>query len=125
MAKDHQSLLEAAPKASPEEERRREKQHSDEVLTWNHHWDQVAGRKDWDTVVADPAVYRYAGQAVTGDPRRTAAYKEQVLKGLSLGPNDEREGLNKFELEAVREVASRKAAAFWVEGEDHPPAPLP
>ena len=116
MAKDHQSLLDAAPRVSPEEERRREKRHSDEVLKWDHHWQKVAEQKDWDTVIADPAVYRYAGQTVKGDPRRTPEYREQVLKGLKLGPGDTREGLSPEDMEAVREVVGRKAASFWLEG---------
>ena len=41
------------------------------LMSMEKYWDQKAKEKDWDSVIADPAVYRYAGQAVKGDPRRT------------------------------------------------------
>ena len=80
------------------------------------HWDQKAKEKDWDSVVGDPAVYRYAGQAIKGDPRRTAEYKEAVLKGLKLTSTEQREGLTPADVAAVKEVVGRKCAAFWTEG---------
>ena len=38
-----------------------------------------------------------------------------MLKGLKLAPGDEREGLTQEDMEAAREVLTRKAAAFWLE----------
>ena len=46
------------------------------------HWAQKALVGDWDSVVADPEVYRYAGQVFERDPRRNDDYRNQVLKGL-------------------------------------------
>ena len=49
---------------------------------------------------------------------RTPEYREQVVEGLHFGKTAEakRPYLSKDDLEACKDVVSRKAAAFWVEG---------
>ena len=57
-------MVETGRTISPAEERAREKAHNEEVKKWEKYWDQKAKEKDWDSVVGDPAVYRYAGQVI-------------------------------------------------------------
>ena len=79
-------------------------------------WHKAAEAKDWNTVVADLAVYQYSGEKVEVDPRRNEEYRKSVLEGLNLVKPDCREGLSEEDVSVIREVVSRKAAAFWVEG---------
>ena len=82
------------------------------------HWDGLAKKGEWDSVKSDLSVYRLSGSKVTEDPRRTPEYREQVVEGLHFGKTAEakRPYLSKDDLEACKDVVSRKAAAFWVEG---------
>ena len=61
-------------------------------------------------------VYQYAGVNLTSDPRRTDEYREKVLEAVNFGKNVVKEDLTEHDVEAIREVLRRKAAAFWVEG---------
>ncbi|CAL1173292.1 unnamed protein product, partial [Cladocopium goreaui] len=81
-------------------------------------WDERASKGDWDGVKADLAVYRLSGQEVVDDPRRTPEYRKQVVDGLGFGVDatPPTAGLNADDLGACRDVLSRKAAAFWLEG---------
>ena len=82
------------------------------------YWDSCAEKERWDEVKADLAVYRLSGQEVRLDPRRTPEYRQQVVDGLGFGADSSRsaDGLNADDLAACRDVLSRKAAAFWIEG---------
>ena len=87
VAKDHQSLLEAAPRASPEEERRREKRHSDEVLKWDHHWLKVAEQKDWDTVISRrPCSLPVRGSGGEGRSKEDPRIPGPGAEGPEVGP---------------------------------------
>ncbi len=114
------SVTPAATKIDPEERRReeqREARHDANVSRAEEQWSLAAQRKDWDTVVASPDVYKYSGTKIEAgkDPRRTQEYREQVVAGLGFSPGATREGLTTADMAAVREVLHRKAAAFWIE----------
>ena len=64
--------------------RAREAKHTVAVLEAEKHWKKVAQAKDWDTVRANLDVYRFCGQQLKEDPRRSKEYKEKVLKELGL-----------------------------------------
>ena len=72
---------------------------------------------------SDLSVYRLSGSKVTEDPSKTPEYREQVAEGLHFGKTAEakRPYLSKDDLEACKDVVSRKAAAFWVEGTPQTP----
>jgi len=84
----------------------------------NQVWKDRADKKAWDEVRADLAVYRLSGQKVEEDPRRTAKYRQEVVDGLGFGSDakDKRPEMNEDDLAACREVLSRKAGGFWLEG---------
>ncbi|CAK9069122.1 Pro-Pol polyprotein, partial [Durusdinium trenchii] len=81
-------------------------------------WKTRADQKDWDTVKADLSVYQYSGQKVTEDPRRTVVYRQEVIKELGFGDDwkEKKPYLSAADVEACREVISRKAGGFWLEG---------
>ncbi|CAK9015420.1 Retrovirus-related Pol polyprotein from transposon opus [Includes: Protease [Durusdinium trenchii] len=81
-------------------------------------WKTRAGQKDWGTVKADLSVYQYSGQKVTEDPRRTVVYRQEVIKELGFGDDwkEKKPYLSAADVEACREVISRKAGGFWLEG---------
>ena len=83
-------------------------------------WEDRAHVRDWTSVAADLSVYRFCGETLTADPRRTQAYKDAVLDALGLVDTttvQARYGhLSPPDLAALREVTGRCAAAFWVEG---------
>ena len=60
----------------------------------------------------------FSGEQLSEDPRRTADYRERVVKGLGFDPEskDSKPWLNQEEFAACAEVLKRKAAAFWVPG---------
>lgn len=74
-------------------------------------WNGRADKKAWDEVRADLSVYRLSGSVVT-DPRRTPEYRAQVVQGLGFGDNwkETRPYFSESDVQAVREVVSRKAA---------------
>ncbi len=74
-----------------------------------------AKAKDWDCIAADLSVYRYSGVDVKVDTRRTMEYRTKVIEGLGFGKGQTRPRLTEADMEACREVLSRKAGAFWVE----------
>ena len=49
--------------------------HEKNVRIADAYWSGRAKFKDWDCVNADLSVYRYSGEDVKGDPRRTLEYK--------------------------------------------------
>ena len=63
-------------------------------------------------------MYRLSGETVTSDPRREEAYRKAVVEGLGFGSDaaERRSSLSADDLGACRDVLSRKAAAFWLEG---------
>ena len=73
-------------------------------------WAKAGAEKAWDEVKAPLDVYRFSGVQLSEDPRRTEAYRAQVLAGCDL------KHLKPEEVEAVKEVLARKAGAFWVPG---------
>ena len=75
-----------------------------------------AKSKDWDCIMADISVYRYSGMDVKEDPRRTSEYRTKVVDGLGFGKGKTRKDLAEADMETCREVLSRKAGAFWIEG---------
>ena len=75
----------------------------------------TAANKVCGLVHARLEVYRHSGHEVKKDPRLEEEYITAVLKGLRLDPaGEEYAHLTKEDLEAVLEMARRKAAAFWV-----------
>ena len=81
-------------------------------------WKTRADKDQFDEVKADLEVYRLSGETVSSDPRRTPEYREKVLEGLGLGKEwrEKHPALTEADVAACREVLSRKAAAFWLEG---------
>ena len=77
-------------------------------------WDTCANQGLFDEVKADLEVYRLSGETVTSDPRRTAEYRNKVLEGLGFGKDwkEKHPVLTEADVQACREVLSRKAAAF-------------
>jgi hypothetical protein len=74
-------------------------------------------------VKADLTIYAYSGVEITTDPRREESYAAAVLLGLGLGPRKpgeaipkQYEHLSEYDIAALTEVCTRKAAVFWVEG---------
>ena len=61
-------------------------------------------------------MYKFSGQRVTEDPRRSEDYRTKVVKELGFGKNSERTDMSEPDRAAVRDVLHRKAAAFWLEG---------
>ena len=80
-------------------------------------WKEVADRRDWDAVQADLEVYKYCGTKVDVDPRRNDEYRDKVIDGLGFGKDWEERvpHLTKEDVELLRDVLRRKAAAFWIE----------
>ena len=66
--------------------------------------------------MANVSVYRFSGEDVKEDPRRTSEYKTRVVEGLGFGRGETRKGLTEADMEACRRVLRRKAGAFWIEG---------
>ena len=99
------------------EARKRDDEHEKNVSLAEAWWSKKAKEKDWDCVVPDLSVYRYSGNEVKEDPRRTEDYRKRVVEGLGFGKGSKRDGLTEADMEACREVLSRKAGAFWIEGE--------
>ena len=82
-------------------------------------WLELARKKCWTEVKCDLEVYRHSGEDVKEDPRRKAEYAARVLAGLGFGPEvsaKDKPWLSEADLAAVREVLTRKAGAFWLEG---------
>ena len=111
------------PKDSAQVEARNrhdDEEHEREFRAAEKYWKERAAAKDWDCIKADLSVYRYSGKDVKTDPRRTKEYRDRVVEALGFGPGKTREGLTETDMAACREVLSRKAGAFWLEGEDDP-----
>ena len=79
-------------------------------------WNKRAGAKDWSSVVANLDVYKFSGQQVTEDPRRSEDYRSKVVEELGFGDKSERTDMPKADRKAVADVLREKAAAFWLEG---------
>ena len=81
-------------------------------------WDRASSDEYWDAVLTDMSAYRFSGEQLSEEPRRTADYRERVVKGLGFDPEskDSKPWLNQEEFAACAEVLKRKAAAFWVPG---------
>ena len=98
------------------EARAMEDQLAKEAIEAEKYWKEVADRLSWDEVVADLEVYRFCGQKVEKDPRRNDEYRQKVLEVLKLSKYGDRTELTAAEYAAIKEVISRKIAAFWIEG---------
>ena len=59
------SAVDQEPVPSLEEETRKRKAHEAEVESWSAHWQKLAGKREWDGVIADLEVYRYSGQKLS------------------------------------------------------------
>ena len=81
-------------------------------------WKKRADAKQWDEVKVPLEVYQHSGMEVTEDPRRSADYRQKVVDGLGFGANatERHPELSAADVAACREVFTRKAAAFWLEG---------
>ena len=79
-------------------------------------WKQRADAKDWSSVRANLDVYKFSGQQVTEDPRRSEEYRKKVVEELGFGEKSERMDMSKADRAAVADVLHEKAAAFWLEG---------
>ena len=97
--------------------RREDAEHEKNVKAADAYWHQRAEARDWDCIRPDLSVYRYCGEKITEDPRRTEEYRKRVVEGLGFGEKATRPGLTAADIAACREVFHRKAGAFWIEGE--------
>eukprot|EP00435_Cladocopium_sp_Y103_P076316 s7_g90.t1 len=61
-------------------------------------WDKASLEENWDAVLTDMSAYRFSGEQLSEDPRRTADYRERV------------------EPDPESKDSKPKAAAFWVPG---------
>ena len=95
-----------------------EERHEAEVAEADAYWLRKAEEKDWDCICPDMSVYRPCGKELKEDTRRTPEYRRRVLEGLGFGEGATRTGLTEADMAACREVLSRKAGAFWLEGEE-------
>ena len=110
--------MDVSGELSPQEREALEKNLQEYSVKMAAYWDNCASEGKWDEVKADLSVYRLSGQEIKKDPRREKEYREQVLDGLGFGPGSEnpRTDLGEDDLLACRDVLTRKAAAFWLEG---------
>ena len=60
---------------------------------------------------SDLDVFRHSGEKVTEDPRRTPEYRKTVVEGLGL-TKEQKPHLSQPDLDAIKEMVERKAAAF-------------
>ena len=101
------------------EMRKREElaRHDESYAKAKQKWKEIADSENWDSVAADLEVYKYCGTRVDKDPRRNDEYRKQVIDGLGFGEDWEKRAphLTKEDVELLRDVLLRKAAAFWVE----------
>ena len=67
---------------------------------------QVAERRDWDMVIANLEVYKYAGKEINEDPRRTKEYRDKVVSGLGFGPEAKRDDLTPADLAAMLQLGA-------------------
>ena len=72
--------------------KKEEEVHEKNVKLAEAYWSQKAKDKDWDCVIADLSVYRYCGQEIKSDPRRTEAYRDKVIEGLGFKEGQTRPG---------------------------------
>ena len=106
-----------AVELSPAEMEALEREISDLSKRMDAHWKELALGDRWDEVKADLSVYRLSGQEITSDPRRTNEYRDQVIEGLGFGNGENRRSdLTGDDFLACKDVLTRKAAGFWVEG---------
>ncbi|CAK0840013.1 unnamed protein product, partial [Prorocentrum cordatum] len=78
-------------------------------------WAELAKKGDWDQVRMPGKCFRFAEVKVS--PRRSAEYKAKVLEAVGLvGECAGYKHLGSQELEALKEMISLKAEAFWVKG---------
>ena len=77
-------------------------------------WTRRAMALDWDQVRTPMEVYRFSGEEVKEDPRRTTQYQERVVEELGFGKDwkQRHPDLEDGDIEAVRAVLKRKAAAM-------------
>jgi hypothetical protein len=115
--------LQMSPQSDQPELTETERQQLEDEISRLHReqvslWKQRADRGQWDEVCADLDVYRLCGEVVKDDPRRTAEYQRQVVEGLGFGADwkEKRPSMTEADVSACREVLTRKAAGFWVEG---------
>ncbi|CAK0811447.1 unnamed protein product, partial [Prorocentrum cordatum] len=78
-------------------------------------WAELAKKGDWDQVRMPGKCFRFAEVKIS--PRRSAEYKAKVLEAVGLvGECAGYKHLGSQELEALKEMISLKAEAFWVKG---------
>ena len=99
-----------------QEAKARKLEHEKGIKESQKHWKAIAEKKDWDTILADLDVYKYSGEEVKADPRRSTEYREGVLKELRYDTGNKRTDHTPADFAAIQEVLRRKAAAFWLEG---------
>ncbi|MBP51092.1 MAG: hypothetical protein CMA68_03335, partial [Euryarchaeota archaeon] len=103
------------------EQKRLDDAHETAFLKATAYWKARADAKDWHCISSDLSVYQYCGQydeiLKSGDPRRNDAYRKKVIEGLGFGEGKKKDDLTEADMVLMREVLSRKAAAFWLEGE--------
>ena len=91
--------------AEEQQDRERHDRHDKEVEKWNEHWTRLAAAKNWDGVVANLEVYRYSGARIDEDPRREEKYREDVIAGLLLRPEDTRTSRKKTLPRSVKQLS--------------------
>ena len=99
------------------EAQRRDDEHEKRASEADAYWSAKAKAKDWDCIKADLSVHRYCGAEIKEDPRRSPEYRKKVLDGLGFGEGQTRPDLTEEDMRACREVLTRNAGAFWLEGE--------
>ena len=111
-------LLDLTTSHDIELKKREELARHDEAYTKaKQHWKSMADKREWDSVAADLEVYKCCGTRVNEDPRRNDEYRKKVIDGLGFGDDWEKRAphLTLHDVELLRDVLRRKAAAFWIE----------
>eukprot|EP00959_Pyramimonas_sp_CCMP1952_P097026 2028145-Pyramimonas_sp.AAC.1 len=101
------------------EEQEYRRRHKAEQAKWDQIWMKRATEKGWDQIRTPLEAYRYSGfkEEVTSDPRRTPEYVKQILDELGVAKGaPPLGGPTEHDMDVVREMITRKAAVFWIEG---------
>ena len=95
-----------------EKEQRRIEAHRKRADEADRKWAERAKNKQWDQVNPHLSVYRFCGQEIKSDPRKTKEYVKLVLDDVNLAARDD---LLEADKAVIAEVIERKASAFWIE----------
>ena len=89
--------------------------HKERMIEADAKWKKFADQGDFTQVRAHLSVYKYSGEDLKTDPRRTDEYRDKVVEELGFGKDCKRTDMTKEDSQAVAAVLREKAAAFWLE----------